>query len=55
MRDRMNSTRDRRPLVILGAGPFAEEVADLAADTDAYEPVAFVEGVDRAKCGRPLV
>jgi sugar O-acyltransferase (sialic acid O-acetyltransferase NeuD family) len=50
----MNNTRDRQPLVILGAGSFAEEIADLAADTDPYEPVAFVEGVDRAKCGRLL-
>jgi len=50
----MTAARERRRLVILGAGSFAEEVADLASDTDEYEPVAFVEGVDREKCGRQL-
>jgi sugar O-acyltransferase (sialic acid O-acetyltransferase NeuD family) len=40
--------------VILGAGSFAEEVADLAADVDGVEVLAFVEGLDRDRCGRPL-
>jgi sugar O-acyltransferase (sialic acid O-acetyltransferase NeuD family) len=50
----MSSTRERQQLVILGAGSFAEEVADLAAATQVYEPVAFVEGADRDRCGRHL-
>jgi sugar O-acyltransferase (sialic acid O-acetyltransferase NeuD family) len=40
-------------LVILGAGGFAEEVADLAADAG-FEVVAFVEGIDRNRCARTL-
>jgi len=42
------------PLLILGAGPFAEEVADLAADAG-FEVIAFIEGMDREKCGRELL
>jgi len=44
-------------LLILGAGPFAEEVEGLAADAG-LEVVGFVEGVDRDRCrtllGRPV-
>jgi acetyltransferase EpsM len=45
---------DSRKLAILGAGRFAEEIADLVAETPEYELVAFIEGIDRARCGRPL-
>ena len=37
-------TRDK--ILILGAGQFAEEVAELVWDTGAYEVVGFVEGQD---------
>lgn len=42
-------------LVILGAGPFAQEVADLVSDGDGSEVVGFVEGIDRQRCERPLL
>lgn len=56
----MTAAGDRRRLAILGAGPFAEEVADLVAAGPDYEPVAFIEGIDREKCrgelaGLPVV
>ena len=38
-------------LLILGAGVFAEEVADLARETGAYEVAAYVEGKDPTKVG----
>jgi sugar O-acyltransferase (sialic acid O-acetyltransferase NeuD family) len=48
------------PLLILGTGVFAEEVADLVADMDQWVVEAFVEGLDRARCaalllGRPIL
>jgi len=50
----MTSARNKRQLAILGAGGFAEEVADLASAGEEFEPVAFIEGVDAQKCDRPL-
>ena len=41
-------------LVILGAGAFAEDIADVVAEDDQFEIVAFVEGVDRGRCGAVL-
>ncbi|MBP1636302.1 MAG: hypothetical protein H6Q10_2876, partial [Acidobacteria bacterium] len=41
------------PLLILGAGVFAEEVADLAAAAG-FEVAGFVEGRDRERCGTLL-
>lgn len=43
-----------RPLVILGAGAYAEEVADLVSDMGTYTLKAFIEGVDRTKVGQRL-
>lgn len=48
------------PLLILGAGSFAQEVAALVACDGRHQAVAFVEGLDRAKiggslCGLPIV
>jgi acetyltransferase EpsM len=40
-------------LILLGAGNFAEEIADVATDCPGVEVVAFVEGIDREKCGTP--
>ena len=50
----MTARGARRKLAILGAGPFAEEIADLAASTGRFEPIAFLEGIDRERCGRML-
>ncbi|NJN64556.1 MAG: hypothetical protein HC882_06510 [Acidobacteria bacterium] len=47
----MREARVRR-LVILGAGSFGEEIADIAASGGAYDVVAFIEGRDRSKCGQ---
>ncbi len=50
----------RRPLVILGTHVFAEEVADIAAETGEFELAAFAENRDRERCrdqllGRPVL
>jgi sugar O-acyltransferase (sialic acid O-acetyltransferase NeuD family) len=45
----------KQKLVILGAGSFAPEIADLAEDTGEYEVVAFVESWDRSKTQQTLV
>jgi acetyltransferase EpsM len=42
------------PLVILGTGVFAEEVADLVAQSGGHELVAFVENWERDRAGREL-
>lgn len=44
----------KRRLAILGARPFAEEVADLVSQAGDYEPAAFIEGVDPERCRNPL-
>lgn len=41
-------------LAILGAGSFAEEIADLAAEDGRHEVIAFVEGRRRDLCGGDL-
>lgn len=38
------------PLLLLGAGGFAEEVADLVGDCAGYRVAGFVESLDRARC-----
>jgi sugar O-acyltransferase (sialic acid O-acetyltransferase NeuD family) len=45
----------RKKLIILGAGVFAEEVADLASDTGAFELVGFVEGRERSRCSECML
>jgi sugar O-acyltransferase (sialic acid O-acetyltransferase NeuD family) len=50
----MTASGAKRQLAILGAGPFAEEIADLAASTGQFEPIAFIEGIDRERCGQSL-
>ncbi len=42
-----------RPLLILGTGVFAEEIADLAEEAG-REITGFVEGRDRQRCGERL-
>ena len=49
------NARERRKLVILGAGLFAEEIADLVSEIEDYELVGFVEGIDPAKCHHTLL
>jgi sugar O-acyltransferase (sialic acid O-acetyltransferase NeuD family) len=50
----MGEQQERQKLIILGAGLFAEEVADIVSVVDAYELCAFVEGIDPEKCRRTL-
>jgi sugar O-acyltransferase (sialic acid O-acetyltransferase NeuD family) len=50
----MNNVQ-RRKLIILGAGAFAEEIADIAAGINGCEVAAFVEGIDRDRCQEPLL
>jgi sugar O-acyltransferase (sialic acid O-acetyltransferase NeuD family) len=50
----------KKKLVVLGTGTFAEEVADLAEDTGRYEVVAFIENWDKektrqSKLGKPVI
>ena len=50
----------KQQLVILGTHVFAEEVADLAAQTGEFEVSAFAENWDRERCreallGRPVI
>ena len=42
-------------LIILGAGFFAEEVADYVSRIEDYELVGFVEGVSRDRCREKLL
>jgi sugar O-acyltransferase (sialic acid O-acetyltransferase NeuD family) len=44
-----------RPLVILGTGVGAEEIADIAAVSSDYELDAFAENEDRGRCEHPLL
>ena len=43
-----------KPLLILGSGAFAQEVADVAACGNEYAPAGFVENWDRARCDQPV-
>jgi sugar O-acyltransferase (sialic acid O-acetyltransferase NeuD family) len=45
----------RQRILILGAGFFAEEIADVIAGITSYELVGFVEGLDRQRCHQPLL
>ncbi len=47
--------RAKQQMLILGAGLFAQEVADLLANVPDYELVGFVEGLDRERCRQPLL
>jgi acetyltransferase EpsM len=50
----MSAGPGRQRLAILGAGSFAEEVADLVSEMPQHELVAFVEGTDRSRCAERL-
>jgi sugar O-acyltransferase (sialic acid O-acetyltransferase NeuD family) len=45
---------DARPVLVLGTGTFAEEIADVVAEVPGLRPVAFVENLDRDRCGSTL-
>ena len=45
---------DGRPLLILGAGPFGVDIADVASEIPGVTVAGFVEGVDRSHCSEPL-
>ena len=47
--------RTRQKTLILGAGLFAQAVADLLSSVADYELIGFVEGLDRERCRRPLL
>lgn len=49
----MHSSDNRTPLVVLGAGNFAEEIADVASECDDMDVVGFIEGIDRDRCRSP--
>ncbi len=44
-----------RPLLIVGAGVAAEEIADLAGQIEGVEIAGFVEGLDRERCAAGLL
>jgi sugar O-acyltransferase (sialic acid O-acetyltransferase NeuD family) len=39
-----------RRLLILGTGPYAQEMAELASETAEYEPAGFIENWERSRC-----
>lgn len=47
--------RERQKLVVLGAGGFAEEVADLVSEIPEFELIGFIESLDRQRCRQPLL
>ncbi len=46
--------KDKEKIVILGASAFAEEVADIIAQTGQYDVFGFVEGINRERCNATL-
>jgi sugar O-acyltransferase (sialic acid O-acetyltransferase NeuD family) len=44
--------KSKPPLLILGAGLFAEDVADIVLASNDWELAGFVEGIDRSRCTR---
>jgi len=45
---------ENKPLLILGTGTFAVEIADVASEIPGVTVAGFVENLDRAKCEKPL-
>lgn len=45
---------DEQPLLILGTGTFAVEVADFASDISGVSVAGFVENMQRSRCAEPL-
>jgi sugar O-acyltransferase (sialic acid O-acetyltransferase NeuD family) len=44
--------KPKSPLLILGTGLFAEDVADIVMASNDWELAGFVEGMDRSRCAR---
>ena len=44
------SEQHPKNLLILGAGLFAEEIADMVSEIEGFNLTAFVEGIDRDRC-----
>ena len=51
----MREKREIQKIVILGAGFFAEEIADLVSRVEGYQLTGFVEGIDPKKCHHTLL
>ena len=47
--------REKEKIIILGAGLFAEEVADYISNIEDYELIGFIEGMNRDRCRKPLL
>jgi acetyltransferase EpsM len=47
-------TMENKPLLILGTGTFAVEIADVAAEIPNVLVAGFVENLDRGRCAEPL-
>jgi len=45
---------DNKPLLILGTGSFAVEIAEVASEIPGVVVAGFVENLDRARCAEPL-
>jgi sugar O-acyltransferase (sialic acid O-acetyltransferase NeuD family) len=45
---------DNKPLLILGTGPYAVEIADVASEIPGLVVTGFVENLDRSRCANPL-
>jgi sugar O-acyltransferase (sialic acid O-acetyltransferase NeuD family) len=50
----VDGEKKRTMLVILGAGLFAEEIADIIAELDAFDLAGFIEGVSPERCRQTL-
>lgn len=47
-------TQTSKPILILGTGPFAVEIADMASEIPGVAVAGFVENLDRNRCAQPL-
>lgn len=45
-----SSLPSARPLLILGTGPYAADIADVATEIQGVAVAGFVEGIDRSRC-----
>ncbi len=51
----MRKDTDRKKIIILGSGLFAEEVADYISVMKDYDLIGFVEGANHEKCSETLL
>lgn len=51
----MTVSSDITKIIVLGAGQFAEKIADYLLDVPGIEIEAFVEGINRARCGKTIM